>query len=47
MEKIGLNYYYGTETEQLMDNLNCGKDKGIRLFNELIEIGLIERPESA
>lgn len=100
MEKIELNYYYGTETEQfmfyripkvlftnsyfkslsndakilyglmldrsglsiknewfdennrvyiiytleqVMGSLNCGKDKGIKLFNELIEMGLIER----
>lgn len=100
MEKIELNYYYGTETEQfmfyripkvlftnsyfkslsndakilyglmldrsglsiknewfdennrvyiiytleqVMESLNCGKDKGIKLFNELIEMGLIER----
>lgn len=29
--------------EQVMESLNCGKDKGIKLYNELVEIGLIER----
>lgn len=29
--------------EQVMQDLNCGKDKGIKLFSDLLEIGLIER----